>query len=149
MKLLKKNKSNELELYSISIEHSKERPLMNASVKAGFPSPAEDFMETAIDLNVELLKNPAATFFCRVSGDSMCDMGINDGDLLIIDKSLEPQDGKVAVCYIDGEFTLKKIKLEPNCCWLIPANKKYKPVKVTADNNFIVWGIVTHSIKSF
>jgi len=122
---------------------------MNASVKAGFPSPAEDFMETAIDLNVELLKNPAATFFCRVSGDSMCDMGINDGDLLIIDKSLEPQDGKVAVCYIDGEFTLKKIKLEPNCCWLIPANKKYKPVKVTADNNFIVWGIVTHSIKSF
>jgi len=122
---------------------------MNAPVKAGFPSPAEDFMETSIDLNIELLKNPASTFFCRVSGDSMHDMGINDGDLLIIDKSLEPQDGKVAVCYIDGEFTLKKIKLEQDCCWLIPANKQYKPIKVTADNDFIVWGVKQRWLRYF
>jgi len=149
MKVLKTNINNELEFYAVSTETFKTSPLIDAAVRAGFPSPAEDFMETSIDLNVELLKNPAATFFCRVSGDSMRDIGINDGDLLIIDKSIEPQNGKVAVCYIDGEFTLKKIKLEQDCCWLMPANKNYKPIKVTAANDFIVWGVVTHSIKSF
>ena len=78
----------------------------------------------------------------------MKDEGINDGDLLVIDKSLDPVNGKVAVCYIDGEFTIKKIKLEENACWLVPANEKYKPIKVTPDNEFIIWGIVTHVIKS-
>lgn len=122
---------------------------MSEALRAGFPSPAEDFSEVSIDLNVELIKHPASTFFCRVSGDSMQDMGINDGDLLVIDKSLEPQDGKVAVCYIDGDFTLKEIKIEKDCCWLIPANKDFSPIKVTADNEFLVWGIVTHAIKSY
>ena len=122
---------------------------MEGELKAGFPSPAEDFSEVSIDLNLELLKNPASTFFCRVSGDSMEDMGISDGDLLIVDKSLEPADGKVAVCCIDGEFTLKSIRLDKDCCWLMPANPKYQPIKVTEDNELIVWGIVTHSIKSF
>ena len=79
----------------------------------------------------------------------MKDLGINDGDLLIIDKSLEPENGKIAVCYIDGEFTLKTLKLENDHCLLMPANTDYKPIKVTADNEFIVWGIVTFVIKSF
>lgn len=149
MKLHRLKKTDTLEFFTASSEWAVELPLVGESVKAGFPSPAEDFSEVSIDLNVALLKNPASTFFCRVSGDSMSDMGINDGDLLVVDKSLEPQDGKVAVCYIDGEFTLKEIKIEQDCCWLIPANKNYQALKVTEDNEFVVWGIVTYAIKAY
>lgn len=143
------NKTPYLEVFSASVETHIKLPYIEEGVKAGFPSPAEDFMEVSIDLNKELLKNPSATFFCRVSGDSMQDIGISDGDLLIVDKSLEPQDNKIAVCFIDGEFTLKQIKIDTDCCWLMPANKNYKPIKVTTENEFIVWGIVTHTIKSY
>lgn len=149
MKLRRLNKTKNLEFYTASTETVAERPFIDNGVKAGFPSPAEDFSEISIDLNIELLKNPSSTFFCRVNGNSMHDIGIDDGDLLIIDKSLEPTNGKVAVCFIDGEFTLKKIKIEKDHCWLIPANKNYKPIKVTDENEFLIWGIVTHSIKSF
>lgn len=149
MKLHRLNKTETLEFFTASTETAVELPLVGEAVRAGFPSPAEDFTEVSIDLNVELLRNPASTFFCRVSGDSMQDMGINDGDLLVVDKSLEPQDGKVAVCYIDGEFTLKEIKIEKDCCWLIPANKNFKPIKVTEDNEFVVWGVVTYAIKAY
>jgi DNA polymerase V len=123
------------------------RPYFEEGIKAGFPSPAGDFAETSIDLNKELIQNPNATFYARVCGDSMMDMGIDDGDLLVIDKSKEPSTGKVAVCFIDGEFTLKQIKLENDFCLLLPANKKYEPLKVNADNNFFIWGIVTYVIK--
>jgi len=126
-----------------------ELPLIEGGISAGFPSPAEDFLELSIDLNKELIKNPPATFYGRVNGDSMKDLGIDHGDLLIIDKSIQPKDGKIAVCFIDGEFTLKTIRLEKDCCWLIPANSNYKPLKVTQDNDFVVWGIVIHVIKSF
>lgn len=149
MKLRKINTSKTLEFYTASTETMMELPFVDGGVKAGFPSPAADFTEISIDLNIELLRNPSSTFFCRVSGDSMQDLGICDGDLLVIDKSLETVNGKVAVCYIDGEFTLKRIKIEKDCCWLMPANKNYKPIKVTEDNEFIVWGIVTYAIKSF
>ncbi len=124
-------------------------PLVSAKVKAGFPSPAEDFIEQRIDLNKELIEHPLATFFCRVSGDSMKDIGIYDGDLLVVDKSEAPQNGCIAVCFVDGEFTLKKIKIEKECCWLLPANDKYQPIKVTEEKDFMVWGIVKHAIKSF
>ena len=149
MKLKRINKTTILEFFTVSTETSLERPYIEEGVKAGFPSPAEDFTEVSIDLNLELLKNPSSTFFCRVSGDSMQDSGIADGDLLIVDKSLEPKDDKIAVCFIDGEFTLKKIKLDKDCYWLIPANKNYKPIKVTSENEFIVWGVVTYAIKSY
>ena len=149
MKLKRINKTTILEFFTVSTETSLERPYIEEGVKAGFPSPAEDFTEVSIDLNLELLKNPSSTFFCRVSGDSMQDIGIADGDLLIVDKSLEPKGDKIAVCFIDGEFTLKKIKLDKDCCWLIPANKNYKPIKVTSENEFIVWGVVTYAIKSY
>ena len=79
----------------------------------------------------------------------MRDAGIGNGDLVVIDKSLEPIDGKIAICYVDGEYTLKRIKIEKDACWLIPANDKFKPIKVTADNEFLIWGIVTFVIKSF
>jgi DNA polymerase V len=124
-------------------------PYVKEGISAGFPSPADDFLDTSIDLNKELIKNPSATFYGRVRGNSMKDLGIHDGDLLIIDKSLEPQNGKIAICFIDGEFTVKTIKIERDCIWLVPANAAYKPIKVTKDNDFLVWGIVINVIKYF
>jgi len=149
MQPVKLHSTNLLDFYSVSTETTLDIPLVDQNISAGFPSPADDFLDISIDLNKELIKNPPATFFGRVNGDSMSDLGINDGDLLIIDKSVEPTDGRIAVCFIDGEFTLKTIKIEKDCCWLIPANKKYKPLKVTEDNEFVVWGIVLHVVKSF
>ena len=104
-------------------------------------------MEQAIDLNKELIKHPASTFYGRVVGDSMRDEGIEEGDILVIDKSLELLDNDLAVCFIDGEFTVKRVRLEQNAAWLIPSNSEYPLIKVTADNNFIVWGVVTYTIK--
>lgn len=142
-------KNNTVQIFPAIAEKKLSIPVAEQTISAGFPSPAEDFTDTPIDLNRELIKHPASTFFGRVSGDSMKDLGIHHGDLLVIDKSIEPRSGKVAVCYIDGEFTMKKIQIEQDCCWLIPANEKYKPIKVTEDNDFVIWGIVVHVIKSF
>jgi DNA polymerase V len=122
-------------------------PVAEGGICAGFPSPAQDYIEGGIDLNRELVKNPAATFFGRVSGDSMTGAGIDDGDLIVIDKSLQASDGDIAVCFLDGEFTLKRIHIEKDVMWLVPENPKYKKIKVTPDQNFMVWGVVTYSIK--
>ena len=123
-------------------------PVANGGICAGFPSPAQDYVEGGIDLNRELVKNPAATFFGRVSGDSMTGAGIEDGDLIVIDKSLEASEGDIAVCFLDGEFTLKRIHIEKNVIWLVPENPKYRKIRVTADQHFMVWGVVTYSIKN-
>jgi len=117
------------------------------SIHAGFPSPAADYMEIAIDLNKELIKNPTSTFFGRVKGLSMQDADIHEGDVLVIDKSLEPANGKIAVCFLDGEFTLKRIKKKKDGIYLMPANKDFEPIKIAPDDNFMVWGIVTYIIK--
>lgn len=122
-------------------------PLADSRVAAGFPSPAEDYTTMHLDLNRELIKNPASTFYARVSGVSMIDEGINDGDLLVIDKSIEPYDGCLAVCYVDGDFTLKRFERHSDYGLLVPANKEYKPIKITSENDFIIWGIVTYVIK--
>lgn len=149
MKLNKLHSSENIDFYSAIVESELELPFVSSGISAGFPSPADDFIDTGIDLNKELIKNPYSTFYGRVRGDSMKDLGIHNGDLLVIDKSLEPQNGKIAVCYIDGEFTVKTIKIENDCCWLVPANENYKPIKVTAENDFVVWGIVINVIKYF
>jgi DNA polymerase V len=124
-------------------------PFFNAGISAGFPSPAMDFIDLTIDMNKHLVKHPSSTFYGRVKGHSMKDIGIFDGDLLVIDKSLEPKNDKIAVCFLDGEFTVKRIKIEDNAIWLIPANIDYKAIKVSEDNEFLIWGIVTHVIKAF
>jgi DNA polymerase V len=124
-----------------------ERPIVNEDIAAGFPSPAEDFKEIRISLDKELIKNEDATFYARVRGNSMNDANIEDGDLLVIDKSIEARDGKVAVCMVDGEFTIKRLKVKKDCVYLMPENKKYKPIKVTKENELIIWGIVTYVIK--
>ncbi len=116
-------------------------------IHAGFPSPASDFMTGCIDLNRELVKHPAATFYGRVVGNSMIDAGVEEGDILVIDKSIEPREGDMAVCFVDGEFTLKYISYRNGELWLQPANPKYSAIKVDEGMNFMVWGIVTYFIK--
>ena len=144
--LLTDNKN--LQIYTTNTTTKLSLQLVENGISAGFPSPADDFLDSSIDLNKALIKNKDATFYGRVKGDSMIGGGLNDGDLLIIDKSLEPKNGKIAVCFIDGEFTVKRIKLEKNLVWLMPENKKYQPIKVTSDNDFVIWGIVTNVIKA-
>ena len=122
--------------------------LAGDGVSAGFPSPADDFKETRISLDKVAVKNEAATFYARVAGQSMIGAGLDDGDLLVIDRSLEPQDGKIAVCLIDGDFTVKRLKVEKDCIWLIAENKRYKPIQVTEENELMIWGIVTHVLKA-
>lgn len=140
-----------MKLIMYSADLSKELALTFADggIRAGFPSPAQDFMGDSIDLNRELVRHPATTFYARAVGDSMKGCGIDDGDLLVIDKSIEPREGDIVVAFIDGDFTLKKVKLEPDgsCLWLMPANEDYPPIKVTEDNHFVVWGVLTYNIK--
>ena len=122
-------------------------PFISARVAAGFASPAADFMEDRVDLNRELCHNPLTTFYIRVSGNSMIDAGIENGDLLVVDRSLQPADGKIAICLIDGDFTVKRLKVDIDCIYLMPENKAYPPIKVTEDNQFAIWGMVTYVIK--
>lgn len=136
-------------LYSADLSSELELLFVDQGIRAGFPSPAQDYMSESIDLNQELIRHPATTFYARAVGDSMKGCGIDDGDLLVIDKAIDPQEGDIVVAYIDGEFTLKKVKLEPDgsCLWLIPANDEYPPIKVTDENDFIIWGVLTYNIK--
>jgi DNA polymerase V len=149
MKLINLNRVKTLEFYIPDNSSKIELPFFDVGISAGFPSPADDFIELTIDLNREFIKHKDTTYFARVKGHSMKNVGITDGDLLIIDKSLEPQNNKIAVCQIDGEFTVKRIKIEKDIVWLIAENEDYEPIKVTPENNFMIWGIVIHSIKSF
>jgi len=112
MGLLTNENYTKVDIYSTSTETPLEVSVIPSDISAGFPSPALDFTDISIDLNKQLIKHPSATFYGRVKGESMKDAGINDGDLLVIDKSIEPQTGKIAVCYLDGEFTLKRIKID-------------------------------------
>jgi len=140
--------SSTIDFFSANTSSELSLPMMEGGISAGFPSPAQDYIDLKIDLNKELITNPSSTFYGRVKGSSMKDAGIVDGDILVIDKSLEPQDGDTAVCFIDGEFTLKYIKIEADAVYLVPANSKFQPLKVTEENNFCIWGVVTYSIKN-
>jgi DNA polymerase V len=149
MKLRSLNSTTTLDFYIPDYSTELELPFVDTGISAGFPSPADDFIELTIDLNKFLVKHKDTTFFARVKGHSMKNAGIYDGDLLVIDKSLEPQNDKIAICQIDGEFTVKRIKIEKDIVWLIAENEDYKPIKVTPENELMIWGIVIHSIKSF
>jgi DNA polymerase V len=130
-----------------SIETKSELPLVVASVSAGFPSPAEDYLEARLDLNKELIINPSSTFYARVKGDSMYLAGISDGDLLIIDKSRNPSNGSIVVCLIDGDFTVKRLEKSGNEFFLMPENPDFKPIKILPENSVTIWGVVTYTIK--
>ena len=140
-------KENKLEFFVPKKEDRLGQWLAEEGISAGFPSPADDFKETRISLDRELVKNQEATFYARVSGDSMVGAGLDDGDLLVIDRSLNPENGKIAVCLIDGEFTVKRIKKEKNKLYLTPENNKYKPIELKEENELIIWGVVEYVIK--
>ncbi|MDY0780539.1 translesion error-prone DNA polymerase V autoproteolytic subunit [Tenacibaculum sp. IB213877] len=142
-----KLKSQNLTFFSPKNTHSKGAIFFDTGISAGFPSPADDFKETRISLDEELIQNKEATFFARVSGQSMIGAGLDDNDLLVIDRSIEPKNNKIAVCFLDGEFTVKRLRVEGNEVWLQPENPNYPIIKITEENNFVIWGIVTNVIK--
>mgnify|MGYP001162348185 FL=1 len=121
--------------------------LINAGISAGFPSPAGDFKQERISLDKELIKNKEATFFARVSGESMINAGLEDGDLIVIDRSIEPANNKIAVCFVEGEFTVKRLIVKKDRIWLKPENSSYKPIEVKDEDRLIIWGVVTNVIK--
>ena len=121
--------------------------LVEQGISAGFPSPADDFKEVRISLDKELVKNNESTFYARVCGNSMEDAGISDSDLLVIDRSIEPKNNMISVCFLDGEFTVKRILKKEGKLYLKPENKNYKKILVNEENNLIIWGIVTYVIK--
>jgi len=121
-------------------------PLYLSRIRAGFPSPAEDYKDKNLDLNEHLIKNPASTFFVKVSGSSMINAGIKSGDLLIVDRSLEPKDKKVVVAIINGEFTVKRILRKGEKLFLAPENENFSPIEIKDGMDFEVWGVVTSVI---
>lgn len=141
------HKSQALTFFTPKITSGLSAIFLDTGISAGFPSPAEDFKEERLSLDKELVKNKEATFFARVSGQSMIGAGLDDNDLLVIDKSLEPSNNKIAVCFLDGEFTVKRLKVDKDEVWLQPENPNYPIIKITQENDFIIWGIVTNVIK--
>ena len=120
-----------------------ELPLYSSKIKAGFPSPADDYIEKKLDLNEYLIKHPAATFFVRVEGESMIDAGIHSGDILIVDKSIEVKDNNIVIAAINGEFTVKRISKKNGKLFLLPENNSFQPIEVSIEEDFSIFGVVT------
>ena len=125
---------------------SQKLPLFLTNVPAGFPSPADDFIDRKLDLNEYLVQHPAATFFVRVEGDSMTGAGIHSGDILVVDRALEPTDKKIVIANVEGELTVKRIRCDNGKLCLAAENPEYDSIEISGeqDNDFIVWGVVTH-----
>ncbi|MDY6915959.1 MAG: translesion error-prone DNA polymerase V autoproteolytic subunit [Candidatus Cloacimonadota bacterium] len=122
------------------------RPLLGSEIAAGFPSPAQDYIETSLDLNQQLIMHEAATFFVKVEGDSMEDSGIYAGDILIVDRSLPAIDKKIIIAALEGELTVKQLRIKNGRWYLFPKNKNYQTIEITPDSDFFVWGVVTYAI---
>ncbi len=140
------HKHKELLFYSVKNSNWNSVPFYQASVSAGFPSPAEDFMDLELNLQDYLIQHPSATFCVRVTGDSMIKAGISSGDVMIVDRSLEPKDGSIVLAVLNGEFTVKRIKKNKDQLLLIPENTKFDPIVVSEEMDFKVWGVVTHVV---
>lgn len=136
-------------IYGVEQKTKAPLPLYSCGVSAGFPSPADDYIGQQLDLNELLIKNPAATFFVRVSGDSMTGVGINDNDILVVDRSLEPAHGKIIIAAVNGELTVKRLVKTDHSCQLVAENPNYPPIKLTEDLSCIAWGVVTSVIHQF
>ena len=122
------------------------RPLYQSRVPAGFPSPADDYVETSLDLSEHLMGKKEATFFVRVAGDSMREAGIHDGDILVVDRSVEPEDGSVVVAALDGELTVKRYELRSGYPYLVPEASGYDPIPIRDGQELVVWGVVQHVV---
>jgi DNA polymerase V len=125
------------------------RPLFMTAVSAGFPSPAESYIEGHLDLNRNLIKHPVATFYVRVSGDSMAGAGINPGSILVVDRAVEAEDGDIVIARINDELCVKRLRVRRGRIWLMPENDKYQPIEVIESMDFEVWGRVMHAIRTF
>jgi len=141
--IMKKDNLKITEISAFEYRTKQKIPLFDVKISAGFPSPAEDYVENKLDLNEYLIKHPSATFFIRVSGDSMINAGIFSGDLLIVDRSLEPTNNKIVIAVVEGEFTVKRIKKVKGKLFLAAENPSFKPMEITSDINCEVWGVVT------
>ncbi len=137
-----------IEIYKCDITMQRELPLFLSPIRAGFPSPADDYLDKKLDLNEHLIKHPASTFFVKVKGDSMVNAGILSGDILIVDRSLEPKDKNIVVAVLNGEFTVKRIRKRGSKLFLDPENDSYTPIEITDAMDFEIWGIVIHVIHS-
>lgn len=142
-------KTKTLEFYRSEQDLSLNLPYFQNGVSAGFPSPAEDHIDSKIDLNQLLIEHPSATYYIRVNGDSMLDAGILNGDLLIVDRSLEVINNSIVVAYIDGNFTVKRIRKNKNKLFLQAENNKYQPIEITEEMDFELFGVVAHAIHHF
>lgn len=138
-----------LHIYSADTSTILDLSFVDYGIKAGFPSPAQDYLTESIDLNKVLIRRKETSYLARVSGNSLMEAGICDGDIVVIDKSLEAQNGDFVVAFIDGEFTLKEFRLDEanHCAWLIPHNKDFSPIKISEENDFMIWGVLTYTIK--
>ncbi len=134
---------------SLENEHStKTAPMFTEQVTAGFPSPADDYLEGNLDLNKYLIQHPVATYFVRVTGDSMIGAGIHSGDILIVDRSLEPANRKVVIAVVNGELTVKRLIKKNNKVILMPENDRFKPIEIKDETNLEIWGVVTSVIHA-
>ena len=149
MESVSSNSNITIEFVPSAYRTSLSLPLVTAQVAAGFPSPADDYIDGAIDLNETLISNPAATFYARVQGDSMVKAGIYDGDLLVVDRSLTCEDKCIVVAMVNGDFTVKRIKIAGSQYYLIPESDDYQPLAITEDMDFEIWGVVTSVIRQF
>lgn len=136
-----------VEIYKREKKEGDSIQFVDVGISAGFPSPADDFLQQKLSLDDKLIKDKDATFYARVKGNSMIGAGLDDGDLLVVDRSEEPSNNCIAVCYLDGEFTVKRLKVEKSCIYLVPENPNYKPIKVVEGNQLIIWGVVSYVIK--
>ena len=149
MKLKLLHKKKEFEIYIPDLGTTQKLPYFDGGVSAGFPSPAEDYMHSKLDSNNLLIVHPSATYYVRVNGDSMLGAGILNGDLLIVDRSLEVTNNCIVVAYIDGEFTVKRIKKINNKMFLQPENKNHQAIEITESMDFELFGVVAHAIHHF
>ena len=124
-------------------------PLVSASVEAGFPSPADDHLEGSLDLNEKLVSHPSATFFVRAKGESMRDAGINNGALLVIDRSITPRDGHIVVAMIDGQFTLKRLRKRDGRVFLEAHNPAFSSIEINGEQELVIWGVVKSATNEF
>ena len=141
-------KTRVTKIYAADTSTQSAHPLVVSSVSAGFPSPADDYIEGQLDLNEHLIQHPAATFFVRVEGDSMINAGIHSGDILIVDRALEPKNKNVVIANMNGELTVKRIRIKYKKLLLMPENENYPPMPVPEDIDFQVWGVVTYVIHA-
>ena len=137
---------SKLEVFKPCLSKPQAFPLYSSKVSAGFPSPADDNLEKSLDLNSYLIKRPAATFFVRVNGDSMINAGINDNDILVVDRSVKPSHGKVIIAVLDGQMTVKRLYKRSSKIILMPENNLYKPIEIQDHMNMEIWGVVTSSV---